>query len=129
MLDGLLIATPFVFFSDHDTQGAQIFTNLKYGSILSSYATDILRCPRLEWGGPTQKQLLQHLEAAHTNAEMEWGSRRAELLKRMNLRATRTDHSIIRNLESMGVLDDEPTLRNEIGLMLAGTGVCLFVYL
>ena len=129
MLERLLGNKPFVFFSDHDTQGAQIFPNLKYGSILSSYATDILRCPRLEWGGPTQKQLLQHLEATHADADTPWSSRLPKLLKRMTLRPTRSDHSIIRNLERMGILDEEPTLREELDLMLAGTGVCRFLCL
>ena len=40
----------FLFYSDHHPRGAQIFANLRHGSILSSYATDILCCARLEWG-------------------------------------------------------------------------------
>ena len=41
LLESPLRTMPFVIFSDHDTRGAQILANLKYGSILSSYGTDI----------------------------------------------------------------------------------------
>ena len=78
MLETLLQSTPFIFYSDHDTQGAQIFANLKYGSILLSYVID---------------------------------------------------YSIRCNLERMGILSTELTLQKEIDLMLAGTGVCHFLYL
>ena len=94
---------------------------------MSSYATDILCCPRLEWGGPTKKQLLRHLEASHNDPDVTWASRKVGILKKMSWKPTRTDYSIVRNLESMGILDSEPTLREEIDLMLAGTGVCCFV--
>ena len=44
----------------------------------------------------------------------------------MRLSPTRTDHSVIRNLEHMGLLSGEPILRKELDLILAGTGVCRF---
>ncbi|KAK0508099.1 hypothetical protein JMJ35_009183 [Cladonia borealis] len=59
---------------------------------------------------------------AHTDEDVSQSSRHQELLKRMELRPTRTDHSIMRNLESMGLLDNEPILRKELDSMLSGTG-------
>ena len=60
---------------------------------------------------------------------MAWAIRKEELVKKMTMKATRTDHAIVRNFNKLGLLDGEPILRREIDAMLAGTGVCHFLYL
>lgn len=45
--DPVLSDVPFLYLSDHDFQGVQIFQVLKYGAVASAYASDILVCSRL----------------------------------------------------------------------------------
>ena len=61
--DRALSIVPFLYISDHDFQGVQIFQVLKYGAVASAYASDILVCSRLIWAGPSKEEFCQSPEA------------------------------------------------------------------
>ena len=44
-------------------QGFQILLTLKYGARTTAFAGPDMTCPRLQWAGPTVKQLVAHHKA------------------------------------------------------------------
>ena len=116
----------WLYYSDHDVQGAQIFTVLKSGALATAYSSTQLTCPKLEWAGPTVEQLMAHHVAA-----FEPDSRNTETLTKhlKDIKAqivaepTRTDHSLLKGMRSAGVLNDEPILASELELIIKGKGV------
>lgn len=57
MLDIELSGFPFLYVSDHDFPGFQIYYNLKYGSNDRAYCSHISVCSRLQWVGSTKVDL------------------------------------------------------------------------
>lgn len=108
------IEVPFVYISDHDVQGALLFTNLKYGSKSTAWASDIMTCPRLIHAGPTQAHVLAFLRSKHSDKSVPWGVRRDQIMKRITMPKTKTDTSVFDSLEKLGILELEPRLREEI---------------
>ena len=56
-LDQNLRKTPFLYLSDHDIHGLQIFQVLKYGSKQNAESNRIMICPRLQGAGPSKEDL------------------------------------------------------------------------
>lgn len=135
--DPALSDVPFLYISDHDFQGVQIFQVLKYGAITSAYASDILVCSRLIWAGPSKEDLCQSPEAYRemymaqyrsdfrrkSDEEVEkavgtWQRRMSDKLEKKLVKATKKDREIVRAIERFGWLEHEPNLRNEVQQML-----------
>jgi len=126
LLDQALPNINFTYFSDHDIQGGHMFTNIKYGSRSSSWATDIMTCPNLQWCGPTQVQLLEYLESHHDGTEAEWAARKEALLKKMSVSKEdipTTDGTLFKSMENLGLFNLEPTLMEEMRLVKEGQAV------
>lgn len=126
LLDQALPNINFTYFSDHDRQGGQMFTNIKYGSRSSSWATDIMTCPSLQWCGPTQVQLLEYLQSHHDGTEAEWATRKEALLKKMSVSKEdipTTDGTLFKSMENLGLFNLEPTLMEEMRLVKEGQAV------
>ena len=117
----------WLYYSDHDVQGAQIFTVLKSGALATAYSSTHLTCPKLEWAGPTVKELMAHHEAAFEPHSQDTNARtqhrkdiEAQIVAK---KPTRTDRSLLKGLRSAGVLNDEPILASELELIIEGKGV------
>ena len=121
-----LLPIKWIYYSDHDLQGAQIFTVLKYGALASAYSSQHLTCPKLEWGGPTVDELISHHKANFEGDSQDTGActNHIKIIKAQIMGPpTRTDHSILKGMRSSGVLDDEPILAAELELLINGKGV------
>ena len=135
--DPVMSNVPFLYVSDHDFQGVQIFQVFKYGAVASAYASDILVCSRLIWAGPSKGELCQSPKAYRemymaqyrsdfrrkndeevAKAVDTWQNRVSDKLEKRLVRATKKDREIVRGLERLGWLEYEPNLRDEVQRML-----------
>ena len=135
--DPVLSDVPFLYISDHDFQGVQIFQVFKYGAVASAYASDILVCSRLIWAGPSKEELCQSPEAYRemymaqyrsdfrrkSDEEVEkavgtWQRQMSDKLEKKLVKATKKDREIVRAIERFGWLEHEPKLRDEVQRML-----------
>ena len=135
--DRALSIVPFLYISDHDFQGVQIFQVLKYGAVASAYASDILVCSRLIWAGPSKEEFCQSPEAYRemytaqyrsdfrrksdeevAKAVGTWQSRMSDKLEKKLVKATKKDWEVVRAIERFGWLEHEPELRDEVQRML-----------
>ena len=116
----------WIYYSDHDMQGGQIFTCLKSGSLATAYSSTHLTCPKLEWAGPTVQELMAYHEA-NFEVESQNANARTDHMKKVESQIvaepTRSDHSLLKGMHSAGVLDDEPILASELELIVKGKGV------
>lgn len=116
----------WIYYSDHDMQGAQIFTVLKFGALASAYSSQHLTCPKLEWGGPTVEELMAHHEA-YFEGDSQNANARTDHMKNIKAQIvgqpTRADHSLLKGMRSSGVLNEEPVLASELELLIKGKGV------
>ena len=96
---------------------------LKYGCKATAWASDLQVCPPLEWAGPTRQQFFDHHEDANDAAE--WPQRRDELDHLFIRTMNKTDRSIMKVLNNLKLLDEEPVLREELKSMFDGRGVSL----
>ena len=127
---------PFLYYSDHDAHGIDIFKTLKYGSKKSAWVSDISVCSQLEWVGPTRKQYLdapkefrpnwmeaykeKHISAsdAQVAEEADKWQRSAEKSMGQKLVAlTSKDRGMLRAFETGGWLQGEPVVEEEIAEM------------
>lgn len=128
---------PFLYLSDHDFQGFQIFQTLKYGATASAWASAIQICPRLTWVGPSKKDLLEspaaYLEAHKSQYKSDrphesedevvramraWQKQKTSSIQRKFVAATKMDRALYRGFERLGWLEHEPELKQEIQQML-----------
>ena len=135
--DPALSDVPFLYLSDHDFQGVQIFQVLKYGAVASAYASDILVCSRLMWLGPSKEELCQSpvayremYMAQHRSdfirkseedvvkAADAWQEKMSSKIEKKFMKATKKDREIVKAFERLGWLEHEPDLRDEVRLML-----------
>lgn len=138
-LDENLRKTPFLYFSDHDIHGLQIFQVLKYGSKQNAESNRIMICPRLQWAGPSKEDLLtspttfyasheaQHKldnpragPAAVERAMVEWKEKMDRQIPKKLIEASDKDHALAKGLNSLGWLKYETSLADELGEMLNG---------
>lgn len=52
-----LQSTPFLFMSDRDVYGFDVYNVLKFGCKATAWASPTMVCPRLPWAGPTLADL------------------------------------------------------------------------
>ena len=135
--DPALSDVPFLYLSDHDFQGVQIFQVLKYGAVASAYASDILVCSRLIWTGPSKGELRQSPMAYRemymaqyrsdfvrksdeevVRAADVWQEKMSNKIEAKLVKNTRKDREIVKAFERLGWLEHEPDLRDEVKLML-----------
>ncbi|KAL8650126.1 MAG: hypothetical protein Q9226_005280 [Calogaya cf. arnoldii] len=132
--------TKFVYLSDHDWQGANIFTVLKYGSIRSAWASDIMCCPGLIWAGPTRKELYVYHEArifgewarvqeaqnrkstkesVQAVAQKEWETVQRKLRHVLSAPRTEMEKNLYESyFKRLNLLEHEPELGPELRMML-----------
>ena len=135
--DPVLSDVPFLYVSDHDFQGVQIFQVFKYGAVASAYASDILVCSRLIWAGPSKEDLCQSPEAYRemymaqyrsdfrrksdeevAKAVGTWQNQMSNKLEKKLVKATQKDRELVRAFGRFGWLEYEPNLRDEVQRML-----------
>ncbi|KAL8792378.1 MAG: hypothetical protein Q9195_004991 [Heterodermia aff. obscurata] len=129
--------TPFLYYSDHDTHGIDVFKTLKYGSKQSAWVTDISICPQLTWVGPTYQQYLdvpqafrqQHIadyKVAHPRASEEevnqdaskWEKQAKRDMKSKLVPINKKQKEMVRAFETGGWLIHEPVIQDELERML-----------
>lgn len=134
--------TPFLFISDHDVEGFQIYLGLKYGSRSSAWASKIQTVPQLRWAGPSLADLTEssilfrpeweaqyssdHPEATIPelkDAADKWQKNRKIQLGSKLIAASQKDRQIIRGFKRYGYLENEPEVAAELELMLQRPGV------
>ena len=135
--DPALSDVPFLYLSDHDFQGVQIFQVLKYGAVASAYASDILVCSRLIWAGPSKEELCQSPTAYQemymaqyrsdfkrksdeevVKAVAAWQEKMSNKIEKKLVKTTKKDRELVKAFERLGWLEHEPDLRDEVKLML-----------
>ena len=131
-----LKSIPFLYFSDHDTHGIDIFKTLKYGSKKSAWVTDISICPQLTWVGPTYQQYLgmphsfrpQHMadyRAAHPQASEDrvdqeagkWEKQARRDMKSKLVPLKKKEKEMVRAFQTGGWLVHEPVIQEELDIM------------
>ncbi|KAL9595376.1 MAG: hypothetical protein Q9219_006478 [cf. Caloplaca sp. 3 TL-2023] len=130
--DARLRDAPFLYFGDHDMQGFTIFQTLKYGSRASAWASAIMVCPRLQYVGPTKKDLLDSVKnyrsqlANPDSTEDEvrhhtdrWSAKADHKVKSKFDRCTPKDMEVMKSFESLGWLEHEPLAKREVDLVMA----------
>lgn len=83
-------------------------------------------CPRLVWAGPTRQNFFDFHQKNH-KGPVEWHVREAEIGRRLHKPLNRSDRALLTYLRKLGVLRDEPILRQELESMEKGLGVSLLV--
>ena len=135
--DPVLSDVPFLYLSDHDFQGVQMFQVLKYGAVASAYASDILVCSRLIWTGPSKGELRQSPMAYRemymaqyrsdfkrksdqevVKAADAWQEKMSNKIEKKLVKTTKKDREMVKAFERLGWLEREPDLRDEVKLML-----------
>ena len=133
----MLQAIPFIYISDHDFQGIQIFQILKYGGSASAWASEIQVCPQLIWAGPSKRELLDSPRVYQTEYEKQyrldypnktddlvesavnkWREERSAHIHRKLVSASKQDRELMKGFERLGWLEHEQELKQEIQLML-----------
>ncbi|MCJ1303315.1 Meiotic recombination protein W68 [Hypocenomyce scalaris] len=131
---------PFLFFSDHDFHGFQIFLTLKYGAKATAWASATQVCAKLQWIGPSVKDVYgtisKHTEVYKAEKMAEpsvteedaskltriWERRMGEKIERaLHQKITMVDKSLMRGMEKSGMLEKEEELAEEMRQM-AKTG-------
>lgn len=139
---------PFLYFSDHDTHGIDIFKTLKYGSKKSAWVTDISICPQLTWVGPTYQQYLdvpqsfrqQHMadyRIAHPQASEDGVNQEADKCEKQARRDMKSklvplkkkQKEMVRAFQTGGWLVHEPVIRAELDIMQREPGQFRFANL
>lgn len=144
---------PFLYISDHDLQGFQIFFNLKYGSRNLAFLSQTQTCSQLEWVGPTEGHLDQVTEEGSqhyirdqqqnylswTPEEQEavrqkWLATRKETVEKFVTRGQGSqfnkneDTRLMRHWRESGLLEKEPQIAEEaLEMERVGHGVWLFL--
>ncbi|KAG6988488.1 hypothetical protein G7Y79_00072g097500 [Physcia stellaris] len=132
-----LASVPFLYFSDHDFEGVQIFYNLKYGTVTSAWCNQTEVCPKLRWVGPSRKDLLESPAAFKAQHEAQfrrdrphqsddnvikamdsWESKMSKKLNNKLVKSTKRDRSLFAGFCKAGWLDYEPELKAELEMML-----------
>lgn len=132
-----LASVPFLYFSDHDFEGVQIFYNLKYGTMTSAWCNQTEVCPKLQWVGPSREDLLESpaaFKALHEaqfrreqphqsddnviKAMEDWESKMSKKLHNKLVKSTKRDRSLFAGFSKAGWLDYEPELKAELEMML-----------
>jgi DNA topoisomerase VI subunit A len=130
MLDTELPDFPFLYISDHDFPGFQIYNNLKYGSNDRAYCSHISVCPRLQWVGPTKADLIaspagykeekRKLHKAHHPNQSEaevarildaWEKAHSERIQAKLSRVNYCDQSLVRGWQRKDWLQYEPKVK------------------
>ncbi|MDI1489999.1 MAG: hypothetical protein OHK93_001198 [Ramalina farinacea] len=138
--DKRLAKVPFLYFGDHDFQGFHIYKVLKTGSAQQAESNKSMVCPRLQWAGPSRKELLASpLECApgkkaqyeqdnrkKTKGEVEaymakWKRETRGKLEKKLQPANKTDKSLMKGFRDCGWLDSEPAIKDELEEMLVKT--------
>ena len=135
--DKKLANVPFLYFGDHDFQGFHIYKVLKTGSAQQAESSKIMVCPRLQWAGPSKKELLaspsecapgkraqyEKDNEKKTKGEVDaymakWRREtRAKLEKKLQP-ANKTDATLMKGFRDCGWLDSEPAIKAELEEML-----------
>ncbi|KAL8927258.1 MAG: hypothetical protein Q9208_002434 [Pyrenodesmia sp. 3 TL-2023] len=128
--------TRFLCYTDHDFQGINIFTTLKYGCIRTAWASDIMSCRRLEWAGPSADELINFHrsrifgswrderakekpslseDALQQMADKKWKAVQDKLNVSLKKKSTMKEKDLYKNyFKRMGFLDREPELLAEL---------------
>ena len=130
---------PFLYVSDHDFQGFQIFFNLKYGSRNMGFLSQTQTCRQLEWVGPTTKDLdvvaearshfyiqdqaQNHLEWTEDEKEqvrLRWLAKRQDTTKKYITEGKgcqpnkKQDKALMKYWRDFGMLEKEPEVAKEV---------------
>ena len=140
-LDPALRRTPFLYTSDHDLQGLQIFQALKYGCNSSAESNHIMVCSKLQWAGPTKRELLASPQDYFSREEAQWradhpGQTPDQIEMRMTAwrteqqakigkqfqKLSKVDQRLLRAIKRVGWLAYEPEIEQEIEQMESEAG-------
>ena len=132
-----LDSIPFLYFNDHDFEGVEIFYNLKYGTMTSAWCNQTEVCPKLQWAGPSRKDLLESPAAFKALHEAQfrrdqphqsddsvikamdiWESRMSKKLNSKLVKSSQRDRFLFAGFSRAGWLDYEPELKAELEMML-----------
>ncbi|ERF73418.1 hypothetical protein EPUS_04041 [Endocarpon pusillum Z07020] len=134
-----LAHVPFLYVSDHDFQGFQIFFNLKYGSRNMAFLSQTQTCRQLEWVGPTTKDLdlvaeagsrfyiedqaqnhLDWTEEEKEQVRLRWLTKRQETTKNFITKGKgcqinkKQDKDLMKHRRKFGMLESEPAVAEEV---------------
>ncbi|KAI9833915.1 MAG: hypothetical protein M1819_003424 [Sarea resinae] len=104
-------SVPFLWFSDHDLHGAQIFKTLKYGSVAQAWSSG----PRKDQ--QCQKHLTLDENQLSQNAVVWAHEQQGKLTERIKKAVNKADLSAYKALEKSGILEHEPQLVLALGQM------------
>ena len=108
----------FLYFGDHDLQGGQIYTKIKYGARASAWASDRMVVPDLQHMTPTKDQVMKMTEESFTPlyiGESIEASLEAHLQRR---NVNGVDRSLNAGMQALGLYEDEPELQAMVNAVL-----------
>ncbi|KAL8944145.1 MAG: hypothetical protein Q9216_000650 [Gyalolechia sp. 2 TL-2023] len=128
----------FLWVSDHDPHGFQVYTTLKFGSASMAWIAPSTCVPKLEFFGPTESQIQQvwdHQEAAKRRkirvqepsssdewvamkAKQEMKSIRSNYRDLCRRKLKKNDNSILENLKNFRSMDSDSDLAKEVNDMI-----------
>ncbi|KAG8531270.1 uncharacterized protein KY384_004628 [Bacidia gigantensis] len=132
----MLNDVPFLYFSDHDFQAAEIFKCLKYGAAHSAESSEQMVCSQLSWAGPSREELLSSPEKCRKALEQQyqsdqlratsdevkgaadaWVKNKRAFLEKKLVKTTQGDLNQLRSFLQTSWLQNEAGLRAELDEM------------